>query len=238
MQKHFDVSSPSSVRILLFSFRGRRWEMRGAEMGGTFLKGKLMPCFEADERRAENSSASVESQWPSYAFLCLLLQILTYAKVACFRVAYLVPVMRLIVGGSSIDVKFLPVQPSFHCPHSFLLTSFSLGSDNFLSDLVCFPHFCDLIFLTLNPTLLTQLVSTNELDFLFLNWICWAWYVISGHAWPSGLLGQWCPPTSAAVIQYRLQSQGPRVASCQSICIYDDIITWWELVSENMLRYF
>ena len=122
-----------------------------------------------------------------------------------------------------------PIHFFSHLSHLVQITS-SMSLSGFLI-------FCGLIFLTLTPTLLTLLVSTNELDFLFLNWICWAWYLISGHAWPSGCLYQWRPPTFAAVIQYRLQSQGPRVASCQSICIYD-IITWWELVSESMLRYF
>ena len=133
MQKHFDVSCPffsENFDLLLGeevrNEGGLKWEVPSS-------KGN-MPCFQADERRAGNSSASVDSQLPSA-------QNNTYAKVACFRVACLVPVMRLIVDGSSIDVTFLPIQPSLHCPHSFLLTSFSLGSDNVLNVLVWFPHF-------------------------------------------------------------------------------------------------
>ena len=102
-----------------------------------------------------------------------------------------------------------PFNRHFTAPIHFFSQLSLLAQITSSMSLSGFLIFCGQIFLTLNPTLLTLLVSTNELDFLFLNWICWAWYVTSGHAWPSGLLGQWRPPTSAAVIQYRLQSQGP-----------------------------
>lgn len=204
MQKHLMSAAPSSVRICssLIGGGGEKW---GGWSGECLPQGKHALLLGRWKEGRELFCPS-DSQFPS-------LKIILMPKWHVFGVAYLVPVMRLIVGL----FNRCQIPSHFNChflsPHSFLLTSFSLGSDNFLNVLVWFPSFSVVWFFWhwILPFLPTC-ASTNELDFLFLNWICWAWYLISGHAWPSGCLYQWHTlPTFAAVIQYRLQSQGPRV---------------------------
>lgn len=185
MQIHFDGNCPHLQwkQLLLSPWNwwggGRlKWEVPSS-------KGNFCFAFSYTRGGWGTLPALVDSRLPSA-------QNNAYAKVAYLGVSCSIPILRIIAGDSSLNVKFFPLN--LHLPCSTHVSSphlFTVGSDDFspVSLIGEIPHFWDLVFLIPNPVFPTLLVPTNKLDLLILTWLYWAWCMVSDHAWPTGLEG-------------------------------------------------